>query len=284
VELHDQTIDIRDSTDFSKSFVVEPGGQLTMDVDRGDVQVTGGDQSTVEIHVEREVTGADAADTAKILKEEHVTLKQNWNEISIEAQNPPSLDSLSHLFGNHPNLNAHYEITVPRNFTAQSRTSGGDIKVASVQGSVTITTMGGRLDCKDIGGDVDGQTMGGDVRTANCQGKMNLRTMGGNITVDEFSGPNLQAATQGGSVSADFAVAPTADCELSTSGGNVIAHLPENAAVTVEAHTEGGSVSSDFPISTSHGFVNQTLKGPINGGGPKLKMETMGGMIEVLKR
>jgi TM2 domain-containing membrane protein YozV/predicted Ser/Thr protein kinase len=279
-----QTIDIGDSTDVSHSFAVEPDGKFTMDVDRGDVHVTGGNQNTVEIRVERDMTGASDSDAVKVLKEEHVTLKQNGNEISITARNPPSLNSLSHLLWRHPNLNAHYEITVPRNFTVQSKTSGGDTSVAGVQNSVNITTLGGNLDCKDIGGDVDGQTMGGNVRAANCQGKLDLKTMGGNITVDDFSGPNIQASTQGGSVSADFATAPAADCELTTSGGNVIAHLPANAAVTVDAHTEGGSASSDFPISSSHGFVNQTLKGPINGGGPRLKMETMGGMIEVLKR
>jgi TM2 domain-containing membrane protein YozV/predicted Ser/Thr protein kinase len=280
-----QTIDIGDSTDFSQSFAVEPGGQFRMDVDRGDVQVAGGDQNAVEIHVERDMTGASAADATNILKEEHVTLKQNGNEISIRAENPPSLNSLAHLlWRRHPNLNVHYEITVPRSFTVQSKTSGGNVSVAGVQDTVNITTLGGNLDCKDIGGNLDGQTMGGNVHAADCQGKLDLRTMGGSITVDDFSGPNIQASTQGGSVSADFATAPTADCELTTSGGNVVAHLPENAAVTVDAHTAGGSISSDFPVSTSHGFVNQTLKGPINGGGPRFKMETMGGMVEVLKR
>jgi predicted Ser/Thr protein kinase/DUF4097 and DUF4098 domain-containing protein YvlB len=283
-ELTQQTIDIGDSTDVSQSFAMEPGGQFRMDVERGDVHITGGDQDTVEIHVEREVTGASAADATNILKEEHVILKRNGNEISIRAENPPSLNSLAHVLWRHPNLNVHYEITVPRSFTVQSKTSGGDVSVAGVQSSVNITTLGGNLDCKDIGGDLDGQTMGGNVRAANCQGKLDLKTMGGSITVDEFNGPNIHAATQGGSVSADFATAPTGDCELSTSGGNVIVHLPENTAVTIDAHTEGGSANSDFPISTSHGFVNQTLKGPINGGGPRLKMETMGGNVEVLKR
>ena len=284
-ELHNQTIDIGGSTDFSQSFTVEPGGQLTMDVDRGDAQITGGDQSTVEIQVTREVTHGNGADASAILKGEHVTLQQTGNTISITAQEPEMLRSRS-LWGlvSQPNLNAHYEITLPRTFTVRSKTSGGDIKVAGVQSSVTITTMGGRLDCQDIDGTLDGKTMGGDVQAAGCKGKVHLETMGGGITIDGFSGPNIQATTQGGSVSADFAAAPTADCELSTSGGNVTARLPADAAVTLDAHTEGGSVSSDFSVPAGHGFINESLQGPINGGGPKLKMQTMGGNIEVLKR
>jgi TM2 domain-containing membrane protein YozV/predicted Ser/Thr protein kinase len=280
-----QTIDIEGATDFSKSFAVEPGGQLMMDVDRGDVHITGGDQNTVEIHVEREVTKANGTDPSAILKEEHVTLEQTGNTISITAQDPEILRSRSiwnWLSG--PNLSDHYEITVPRNFTVQSKTSGGDMKVADIRDSVTITTMGGRLDCQDIGGNLDGKTMGGDVQAADCKGKLHVETMGGNITIDGFSGPDIQATTEGGSVSADFAVAPTADCEMSTSGGNVTARLPETAAVTLDAHTEGGSANCDFPITPGNEFANATLKGPINGGGPKLKMETVGGNIEVLKR
>jgi TM2 domain-containing membrane protein YozV/predicted Ser/Thr protein kinase len=284
-ELHDQTIDIGGSTDFSQSFAVEPGGQLTMDVDRGDVHITGGDQSTVEIRVTREVTRAGGTDPSAILKGEHVMLQQTGNTISITAQEPEMLRSRS-LWGwvSQPNLNDHYEITLPRKFEIRSKTAGGDVTVARIQEGVNIGTMGGRLDCQDIDGTLDGKTMGGDVQAADCKGKVHLETMGGSITVDGFSGPNIQASTQGGSVSADFAVAPTEDCELSTSGGNVTARLPATAAVTLDAHTEGGSVSSDFPLSTGHGFVNESLQGPINGGGPRLKMQTMGGNIEVLKR
>jgi TM2 domain-containing membrane protein YozV/predicted Ser/Thr protein kinase len=284
-ELHDQTIDIGGSTDFSQSFAVEPGGQLTMDVDRGDVHITGGDQSTVGIRVTREVTHGNGVDASAILKEEHVTLQQTGNTISITAQEPEALRSRS-LWGwiKQPNLNAHYEITVPRKFVVHSQTAGGDVTVAHIGDDVNIKTMGGRLDCQDIDGNLDGKTMGGDVQAAGCKGKLNVQTMGGGITVDGFSGPSIQASTQGGSVTADFAAAPTADCELSTSGGNVTARLPETATVMLDAHTEGGSVNSDFPVTTGHGFVNESLRGPINGGGPKLKMETMGGNIEVLKR
>ena len=282
---HDQTIDVGEATDFSKSFGVGPGGDLTMHVDRGDVHITGADQKTVEVHVEREVSGAggDSDYAKKILREEQVTLKQTGNEISITAENPADLNVTS-LLWRHPNLNVHYEITVPRQFEVHSETSGGDMNVASIQGQVHIKTMGGRLDCQDIDGDVDGNTMGGDVHAAECKGQLRLDTMGGGITVESFTGPAVQATTQGGSVSADFDTAPTADCELHTSGGNVTARLPATAAMTVDAHTEGGSITTDFPIKEESQFANASLKGALNGGGPMLRMETMGGNIELLKR
>jgi DUF4097 and DUF4098 domain-containing protein YvlB len=108
--------------------------------------------------------------------------------------------------------------------------------------------------------------------------------MGGDITVDDFTGPSVQATTSGGSVSADFANAPTADCDLHTMGGNVTIHLPDTAAVTLNGHTMGGEVKTDFAVPTKEGFGNDSVDSPINGGGPTLKMDTTGGNIEVWKR
>jgi hypothetical protein len=276
---------IPDSEDFSKLFTTGPNGSLTMDVDRGDVQITGGDGDTVGIDVERDVRGASDDEASEILTEEHVVVEQNGNHISITARNPPALHSNSWWgWWNQPNLDVHYEITVPRGFTVQSKTSGGNIKAGGIYGNMQITTMGGELECTDIGGDVDGKTMGGSVRARGCRGALNLETMGGSITIDEFTGPDVQAGTSGGSVSADFATAPTADCDLHTMGGNVTVRLPGTSAVTLDGHTMGGGVKTDFPIETKEGFGNDSVDGPLNGGGPTLKMNTSGGNIEIWKR
>lgn len=279
-----ESVDVDDAKDFSQSFVVEPGGKLTMTVDRGEVHISGADQSYVEIHVQREVSRASDSEAATILKEEHVVLQQTGNDIAITAENPPSLNSHS-LWGlAAPNLEVHYEITVPRQFEVHSETVGGDIDVASIHGEVNIKSTGGKLDCHDIDGEVDGQTMGGDVHATECKGALRLGTMGGNIIVESFTGPAVQAMTMGGSVSANFDTAPTSDCELHTTGGNVTAHLPATAAFTIDAHTEGGSINTDFPIKAEDHFANATLKGALNGGGPILRMETIGGNIEVMKQ
>jgi predicted Ser/Thr protein kinase len=277
--------DAGDSRDFSKSFAVGPNGSLAMDVDRGDVRIAGGNGTTVEIHVERDVKGASDDDASKILQDEHVVVEQHGNRISITAQNPFSLHASSWLgLFNQPNLVVHYEITVPRGFTVQSKTSGGDLKVGGVRGNADVSTMGGKLECIDIGGDVDGNNMGGSVLARGCSGKLNLQTMGGDITVDNFTGPGVQASASGGSVSADFVNAPTADCDFHTVGGNVTVRLPDTAAVTLDGHTMGGDVKTDFPLQPKEGFGNDSVSGPVNGGGPTLKMDTTGGSIEVWKR
>ena len=277
-----KTIEFGDSTDISQSFDVTPGGQLTMNVDRGSVRITAADQNTVTVHLTRDVTGASDTEASNILEEEHVKFIQTGSQISITADNPPELRH-SGLF-HHPNLEAQYEITVPRHFNARADTMGGDVNVTGVQGSADVRTMGGNLTCKDIGGDLKAQTMGGNVRTGGCKGRMDLQTMGGSINIDRFTGPCVDATTSGGSVSAEFVAAPTADSKLHTMGGSVTVWLPDNAALQLDGRTFGGSVRSDFPVDIKNGFGNDTLSGSINGGGPLLKMDTEGGSVEVYRR
>ncbi|HTV63789.1 MAG TPA: DUF4097 family beta strand repeat-containing protein [Verrucomicrobiae bacterium] len=277
-----QVIDLGEAADFSKSFSLAPGGKLTVQVDCGDVQIVGAEQNTAGIRVERAVTHASDADAAKILKEEHVTIELSGNMISVLASDPPSLH---HFFGWHqPNLEVHYEITVPQSAEVNVETEGGGISVANLEGSVKARTEGGSLHFNNMKGKIDGQTEGGDVFAGKCSDELQLKTEAGGITIKEFAGPSVQAATEGGSVSADFAQAPKSDCRLETEGGNVTARLPDGAAMTLDAHTDGGSVKTDLPVQVSGELSGNNLKGTINGGGPVLRLQTEGGNVRVLKR
>jgi DUF4097 and DUF4098 domain-containing protein YvlB len=263
-------------------FVVGFGGRLEMNVDRGDVHITGTDGSVVSIRLTRQVTGESDTEAAQILNDERVVLKQDGNEISITAENPPELQHTS--FFNHPNLDAHYEITLPRQFEAHVETSGGEINVSDIQGSINLKTAGGRIVCNKITGDVNAHTIGGDVQATECKGRLDLETMGGSIAIDGFAGPSVHATTAGGSVSANFDAAPTEDSELKTSGGNITVQLPDNAALQLEGQTFAGSEKSDFPVEIQDQFGNGTLSGAINGGGPAFQMSTSAGNVEVRKK
>ncbi|HEV2329153.1 MAG TPA: protein kinase [Verrucomicrobiae bacterium] len=305
-------------TTFSAAaFPSSPGGKLTMNVDRGDVQIATSDGNVATVRVTRKITGASRSEALQILKDEQVVLRQNGNEISITAQNPPELRQWS-LFS-HPNLEAHYEIRLPRQFDVRvetaggeisvsdvqgnvhvqtaggnmnisgiqgnvhAETAGGDINASGIQGSADVKTSGGRIICDEISGDTGAQTAGGDVRATGCKGRLNLDTTGGSITIAGFSGPGVHATTSGGSVSADFAAGPTEDSELKSSGGNLTVHLPDNAALQLEGRTSAGTATSDFPVKINDHFGNGTLSGVINGGGPVLRMETKAGNLDVMK-
>ena len=231
------------------------------------------------------MSGADGAGASGILIGENLLLKQDDNSLSITAQEPLGLNSRSFLgWVNRPNLNARYEIALPRKFQVQLATAGGNVEISSVTGRVKLDTSGGGLVCRDINGEIKGETSGGDINADGCQGELRLDTSGGSVSIGNFTGPDVHATTSGGNISVDFAVAPKADCDLQTSGGNVSASLPANASINLDAHTDGGSVKTELPVEMAGQLDEGTLKGPINGGGPGLKLETSGGNIDIRKQ
>jgi hypothetical protein len=279
-----RTVTAGSEADLSKSFTVGHDGKLVMNVDRGRIRVVGADQETVDVRVSRKVRRASGSDADGILASEKLALKQNGNEISISAQEPPSFRGGLGWPWARPGLEVNYEISVPCKFDLHLKTAGGGIKVATVQGGVHVRTVGGSLDFDDVDGNVDGQTQGGGIRAVRCKGELVVKTAGGGITVESFAGPFVQGTTDGGSISADLAASPQSDCLLRTSGGSVTARIPVTAAVTLDAHTAGGTVKSELPVQTEGAANGSTLRGKINGGGPALKLGTGGGSINVLKR
>jgi hypothetical protein len=279
-----RTVTAGSETNLVKSFTVGPTGKLVLNVGRGGIRVVGADQATVEVRVTRDVRRARSAEANRFLAAEKLLLKQSGSEISISSQEPPVIHTFFWRNLIRPELDAHYEISVPRKFELRLKDASGGIQVASMQGRVNVSTLSGGLDFDDIEGKLDGGTMSGRVHATGCRDELVLHSMSGGIIIEKFSGPNVQAHTASGSVSADFASTPKADCDLHSMSGGVTARLPADCAFRVDAHTMSGGVRTDFPVQVQGRVQAGTLRGTINGGGPLLKMETMSGGIQLLKR
>jgi carbon monoxide dehydrogenase subunit G len=112
----------------------------------------------------------------------------------------------------------------------------------------------------------------------NIVGNVELHTSGGSINTDTVTG-NLNAHTSGGSINVTIDKQPTEDAKFTTSGGSITAYLISDVQLNISASTSGGRVKSDFDID---GRVKKmSVKGSINGSGPKLTLKTSGGSIKI---
>jgi serine/threonine protein kinase len=260
--LADNSIDAGSAKDFRRSLKTGPAGKLTINADRGFIKLSVSDSNMVDIRVKREVLRAGAKTAARILRDQHLTLKRDGDNISLTTEEPYSL---RHSWWKTTGLNVTYEITVPRKFAAHLDTLGGDVRVDGLQGDLYAKTAGGNVNLENLVGKTTGETMGGEVSAKN------------------FAGPSIQAKTMGGEVAVDFSAAPTGDCYLHTMGGDVTAKIPANAALRLDAHTMGGDVKTELPVTEQGERHDNRLDGTVNGGGPLLKLETMGGEIRILR-
>lgn len=284
-----------------KTFQVQPGCHLTVATSGGEIRVVPSNDSMVRV-VAREHIHASSEEAAdKILKDLDLTIELRGNEVVATARYGSGSGWV--FFGSWPPVQVDFIITAPRDASAEMKTSGGDIVVGDLAGSVKARTSGGGIRLGKLGADVDASTSGGDIALDEAAGRTRLDTSGGNISVGLVSGPaelrtsggdikvdsvenTLVAETSGGNVRAGFNGPLKGDCSLSTSGGEVKATIGRSVGVHLDARTSGGEVNAaGVTIKIDRGGVGKSsISGDVNGGGPLLRMRTSGGDIDLIER
>ena len=304
---------------IERSFQVASGGRLTIDTDRGSIEVRTADHDLVDVKIERKVKRGGKWGVEEVLEDFPITFDHSDGGVTIRAKYG---EKKSWPWNRERNrLGIKFLITVPQRYNVDlktagagisvgdlegevrsqtsggrlrlgniegpvwGRTSGGSIKLAGTQGDADVRTSGGKITIGSVAGAVEAKTSGGSISIDKATGGVNAKTSGGSITVEEVMG-GINAKTSGGSIKAYISRQPEGDCSLETSGGSVTAYLVEDISIDVEARTSGGSVSTDVPIATVvQGKVRKNrLQGAINGGGPLLKLRTSGGSIRLHKK
>ena len=93
----------------------------------------------------------------------------------------------------------------------------------------------------------------------------------------------LSGETSGGSVNAVLLAPIPGEVRLSTSAGSINLSAPGNAAFELDAVSSIGRVQTDFalPGGAERERHRETLRGPVNGGGPKVVLRNSAGSIHV---
>jgi hypothetical protein len=281
---------------IEKSFAVSSGGQLTVETEGGNVSVQTGGDSAVKVVARQTIRASSEREADELLERLKLTIEQNGNDVTARAK----YDRKG--WGRNP-VTVDFTVTVPARYNVTLGTSGGDVRVADLEGKVRARTSGGNITLGKIGGTVDANTSGGNVSLVEGSGRVSLETSGGNIRVERSVGETildtsggdievksvegtLHAETSGGNVTAGIEGALKGDCVLDTSGGRVKATVDKAAAFALDASTSGGDVRADgLTITISGGGVGKSkLSGKVNGGGPLLKLHSSGGDIVIATR
>jgi len=181
---------------------------------------------------------------------------------------------------------------------AKLRTSGGSIDAAELAGAALVSTSGGSITVRTVGGNLDADTSGGGIRASDIRGAVRVDTSGGSIVVENAAGDVLastsgggvrvtgaggrvDAHTSGGSVDVLFTRGNARGGDLATSGGGITAGVDPGVGLTIDAGSSGGDVNTDVPVAIRGAASRRELRGDLNGGGPLLRMRTSGGGVRI---
>lgn len=284
-----------------KSFTVQPGGTLTVETQGGDVRILTSNEATVKVTAKQKIKASSESEADELLKKLTLNIEQGPEGVSALAKYEKPMGGFH--FGSWPPVQVDFIVTVPANYNVSLKTSGGDIKIADLNGKVHARTSGGDVSLGKITGEIDAGTSGGDVSLAEGGATVRLSTSGGNIRVDRAVGATdldtsggdiviksventLHASTSGGDVTAGIAGALKGECRLGTSGGRVRVTVDKGTAFDLDASTSGGDVDATGLTITieKRRALRSKLAGKVNGGGPLLKLRSSGGDISVQTR
>ena len=256
----DKTLDL--------TFKVSPGGSLVVDADGASIKVTGADTNQVTVHMI--VRGSE-----KELANMTLDATQKGNDVTATMRRTKGGNWFS--WGSWRNESS-IEVTVPRRYEVNARTSGGNIDLKDTVGSVKLNTSGGNITTMNVNGSVSLRTSGGQITADKVRGDVDADTSGGDVRLLNVDG-RIKGHTSGGSVRVSL-VGANRGIFATTSGGDVELTLPQGTTGNVSASTGGGDIKTDIPVTTT--VLKEThLEGTLNGGGQPIEARTSGGSIRL---
>ena len=171
--------------------------------------------------------------------------------------------------------------------TVRADTAGGAVRIGTAGGSVSATTGGGSINVGKSGGVVVARNMAGPVQVGAAVG-LRCESGTGGIRVTNISGP-MRVSTTIGSIVATLLGGPAGDSFLTTGNGDITVMIPSNVGVTIRAESDLADtlrrIVSDFPgVAVQMKGTQVVAEGPVNGGGPLLRIAGTGGTIFIKRQ
>lgn len=261
---------------LTKTFSGSSLSKLSVITSGGAIEVEGGSASSVKVEMYVRPNNWNGRST---LSKEELEDRLDDYDIVIRTEGNTVVASArrreSGSWNSKRSLSISFKVFTPRNFSTDLMTSGGSIRLASLNGTQKFKTSGGSIKVRDIKGNIDGLTSGGSITAENCSPNVVLTTSGGSITASNSSGA-IVLKTSGGSLTLSQL---SGQIEASTSGGSI---QVKNVKGELVARTSGGGirlegVEGNVDASTSGGGIQADVVAIDD----YLKLRTSAGSVQV---
>jgi len=216
----------RFSVEKTGSLPTHKGLRLRLVTDLGNVRIHVQDTDRLDYRVRIE-TDSDSPEAKKLLDQFAISAHSGPEGMYVRGQ-APRKDMEGELW-------VTLDVSVPRQYSLDVNTGGGNIQTENVAGRVNLSTDGGNLSLGNVDGAAHLETAGGHIYLLDVSGDLSATTGGGHITAGKVGGSAI-LKTVGGHIRL-AAVGGTA--HLETGGGNISL---ERAGLEMSATTGGGQI------------------------------------------
>ena len=124
----------------------------------------------------------------------------------------------------------------------------------------------------------------GEVRVRGVTSEVDAETTNGAIVVSSLSGP-VNARTTNGTIRATMGRFDlTSDLTFETTNGSVIAEFAQDINAEIDLRTVNGRFMTDFPVTVTGRIDPRRLRATLGKGGPRIRLATVNGHVELRRR
>lgn len=239
----------------SETRPLDRDGTVQLDSFTGDITVTTWDRDAVQIGVRIEGDDVDAVDQTRI------RIEGDEDELRIETDYDALENRFLGLFsmGSKDRPPTFYTITMPATAALSVNDFSSTIAISGLRNGLTLDTFSSPVRLEDIEGFIQAETYSSEFEARDVAGRIHLETFSGDATIA------MRAVT--------------GDCQFEGFSGDVEVLLPADAGLDLDAEMGmSGNFDSDFVLDAVRDAGNE-YRGPINGGGPRLRFETFSGNL-----
>jgi hypothetical protein len=240
------------SRDVSKTLPLASGETVRVDTYKGSVAVRTWEKAevAVEARIEADDSCGSPKEMARWVDQTRVVIEHRHGGVSITSD----YDALEEVTGWFGSCTARpfvrYTIHMPKNAPLRIKDYKSDLIVKDLAADLDVSTYKGHLDVIGLAGGLKVETYKGEV----------------NAGIDRLTG----------------------DVHADTYKGSIVLTLPPSAAFELEAQSNRGRLNVEFPApltdatgaSRRHGLA---VRGPVNGGGPRVSLRTEKGSLTLRK-
>lgn len=276
--------DVKAQEAIKRSFDVNPGGTLVLDIDQGTIRVEPSSDRKVSVEMIRRVKGASDQKVKEILSRHDYVIETRGNKVVVDSRfdRDSDGDGAWKRWKNDSNFSLEVTVLVPRTFDVEFTTGAGNISIADLEGTVRGRTGAGNIVLGEINGSIEISSGAGNIDVAGARGMIYAESGAGNITLENVQG-KINVGTGAGNVIASITKSLSGDSELSSGAGNVTVYLDRSVGARVDGQASIGSAKTDFNLKVQGKWMSKSFEGSVNGGGPSLSIHSGVGNVSLKK-
>ncbi|HUR33645.1 MAG TPA: DUF4097 family beta strand repeat-containing protein [Vicinamibacterales bacterium] len=237
-----------------KRFTVSGTPVLKVGTFDGSVEVATWDKPEVLVTIERHA--ASRADADRMV----ITATQDGDAINVDVRD----EKTSGFHFTIGPFGARVVVTVPTKATVDASTGDGRINVRDVEGDLTVRTGDGAIRLEHVNGDVNARSGDGSIEIEGAIRRLDARSGDGRVRVHASNG---QAAEE---------------WRLATGDGSVVLEVPDGFGAELDATTGDGRVDvRDVPFRGDSDDRHGVARGRIGNGGSRITIRSGDGSITV---